>query len=222
MVQAHCKTVRSGLPCIDCLRVPASSRRALSVPHHHRSARRRPACWWTLGWTPTEWIRPLPASACPWGPSGGRAPSPATSDCRSPYACEVPGGRQRAQGAELVNRPAARTCCPRPPWLSSTPPAVNLHLLYLHVGAPTLHSPSFRRLSDLVGADVGLHVGMNIMESFPERCYPARIIQVGVKVFAACICLICSCCVRAPHAGERRRREGAARMRAGRARECLC
>lgn len=90
------------------------------------------------------------------------------------------------------------------------------------VCAPTLHSPSPRRLSDLVGADVGLHVGMNIMESFPERCYPARIIQVGVKVFAACICLSCSCCVRAPHAGERRRREGAARMRAGRARNCIC
>jgi enoyl-CoA hydratase/3-hydroxyacyl-CoA dehydrogenase len=34
------------------------------------------------------------------------------------------------------------------------------------------------RLSDLVGADVGLHVGMNILESFPERCYPARIIQL--------------------------------------------
>lgn len=33
------------------------------------------------------------------------------------------------------------------------------------------------RLSDLVGADVGLHVGKNILDSFPERSYPARIIQ---------------------------------------------
>lgn len=32
------------------------------------------------------------------------------------------------------------------------------------------------RLSDLVGADVGLHVGKNFLDSFPERCYPARII----------------------------------------------
>ncbi|KAI3432440.1 hypothetical protein D9Q98_003993 [Chlorella vulgaris] len=34
------------------------------------------------------------------------------------------------------------------------------------------------RLSDLVGADVGLHVGKNIIDSFPERSYPARIIQL--------------------------------------------
>ena len=32
------------------------------------------------------------------------------------------------------------------------------------------------RLSDLVGADIGLHVGKNFLDSFPERCYPARII----------------------------------------------
>ena len=38
------------------------------------------------------------------------------------------------------------------------------------------HCP--RRLSDLVGADVGLHVGKNILDSFPERSYPARIIQL--------------------------------------------
>ncbi|KAL4446209.1 hypothetical protein ABPG77_003016 [Micractinium sp. CCAP 211/92] len=37
------------------------------------------------------------------------------------------------------------------------------------------------RLSDLVGADVGLHVGKNILESFPERSYPARIIQLLVE-----------------------------------------
>ena len=27
------------------------------------------------------------------------------------------------------------------------------------------------RLSDLVGADIGLHVGKNFMETFPERVY---------------------------------------------------
>lgn len=32
------------------------------------------------------------------------------------------------------------------------------------------------RLSDLVGADVGLHVGKNFLESFHERSYPASII----------------------------------------------
>ncbi|EFN52227.1 hypothetical protein CHLNCDRAFT_59763 [Chlorella variabilis] len=34
------------------------------------------------------------------------------------------------------------------------------------------------RLSDLVGADIGLHVGKNFLESFSKRCYPARIIQL--------------------------------------------
>lgn len=34
------------------------------------------------------------------------------------------------------------------------------------------------RLSDLVGADIGLHVGKNFLDSFPERCYPARIIAM--------------------------------------------
>ena len=32
------------------------------------------------------------------------------------------------------------------------------------------------RLSDLVGGDVGVHVGKNIMESFPDRVYPATLI----------------------------------------------
>lgn len=32
------------------------------------------------------------------------------------------------------------------------------------------------RLSDLVGADIGLHVGKNFIESFPDRVYPARLI----------------------------------------------
>ena len=34
------------------------------------------------------------------------------------------------------------------------------------------------RLSDLVGADIGLHVGKNFIESFPERVYPAQIISL--------------------------------------------
>ena len=34
------------------------------------------------------------------------------------------------------------------------------------------------RLSDLVGADIGLHVGKNFLDSFPERCYPARVIML--------------------------------------------
>ena len=33
-----------------------------------------------------------------------------------------------------------------------------------------------RRLSDLVGADVGLHVGKNFVEAFPERTYNAQLI----------------------------------------------
>ena len=32
------------------------------------------------------------------------------------------------------------------------------------------------RLSDLVGADVGLHVGKNFVEAFPERTYNAKLI----------------------------------------------
>ena len=34
------------------------------------------------------------------------------------------------------------------------------------------------RLSDLVGADVGLHVGSNFVGAFAERVYPAGIIQL--------------------------------------------
>ena len=33
------------------------------------------------------------------------------------------------------------------------------------------------RLSDLVGADVGLHVGQNFLDAFPERTYPAGLIR---------------------------------------------
>lgn len=34
------------------------------------------------------------------------------------------------------------------------------------------------RLSDLVGADIGLHVGKNYIEAFSDRVYPARIISL--------------------------------------------
>ncbi|KAL3160104.1 hypothetical protein ABBQ32_010882 [Trebouxia sp. C0010 RCD-2024] len=34
------------------------------------------------------------------------------------------------------------------------------------------------RLSDLVGADIGLHVGKNFIEAFSERVYPAQIISL--------------------------------------------
>ena len=33
-------------------------------------------------------------------------------------------------------------------------------------------------MSDLVGADIGLHVGKNFIESFPERVYTALIISL--------------------------------------------
>ena len=36
------------------------------------------------------------------------------------------------------------------------------------------------RLSDLVGADIGLHVGHNVAGSYSERVYPSRIIQALV------------------------------------------
>lgn len=36
--------------------------------------------------------------------------------------------------------------------------------------------PVCGRLSDLVGADIGLHVGKNFLDSFPERTYPAHLI----------------------------------------------
>lgn len=34
------------------------------------------------------------------------------------------------------------------------------------------------RLSDLVGADIGLHVGKNFIEAFSDRVYPAQIISL--------------------------------------------
>ena len=37
------------------------------------------------------------------------------------------------------------------------------------------------RLSDLVGADIGLHVGKNVVESFGERTYPAALIAAMVE-----------------------------------------
>lgn len=35
-----------------------------------------------------------------------------------------------------------------------------------------------RRLSDLVGADIGMHVGQNMAGSYGDRVYPSRIIQL--------------------------------------------
>jgi enoyl-CoA hydratase/3-hydroxyacyl-CoA dehydrogenase len=35
-----------------------------------------------------------------------------------------------------------------------------------------------RRLNDLVGSDIGLHVGKNIFDSFPERVYPGHLIRL--------------------------------------------
>ena len=37
------------------------------------------------------------------------------------------------------------------------------------------------RLSDLVGADIGLHVGKNVVESFGERSYPAALVAAMVE-----------------------------------------
>ena len=60
-------------------------------------------------------------------------------------------------------------------------PICGLPASFCLINAPderrSLAAPLGRRLSDLVGADVGLHVGKNILDSFPERSYPARIIQ---------------------------------------------
>lgn len=37
-----------------------------------------------------------------------------------------------------------------------------------------------RRLSDLVGADIGLHVGKNFMEEKPDQFYPALVFKLMV------------------------------------------
>lgn len=37
------------------------------------------------------------------------------------------------------------------------------------------------RLSDLVGSDIGLHVGKNFVDSFPERVYVSRIFPLLVE-----------------------------------------
>lgn len=34
------------------------------------------------------------------------------------------------------------------------------------------------RLNDLVGSDIGLHVGKNFFDSFPERVYPGQLIKL--------------------------------------------
>lgn len=61
--------------------------------------------------------------------------------------------------------------------------------------SPTPHTPLQhphpRRLSDLVGADIGLHVGKNFLDSFPERCYPARIILVRAQGWGGCGLCVC-------------------------------
>lgn len=37
---------------------------------------------------------------------------------------------------------------------------------------------SLRRLSDLVGADIGMHVGKNFINEWPERNYIAYVIKL--------------------------------------------
>lgn len=37
------------------------------------------------------------------------------------------------------------------------------------------------RLSDLVGSDIGLHVGKNFVDSFPERVYISQIFPLLVE-----------------------------------------
>lgn len=37
------------------------------------------------------------------------------------------------------------------------------------------------RLSDLVGSDIGLHVGKNFVDSFPERVYVSQIFPMLVE-----------------------------------------
>lgn len=56
----------------------------------------------------------------------------------------------------------------------------NVHLPYSGCVPHELHSKLVGacRLSDLVGADIGLHVGKNFIEAFSERVYPAQIISL--------------------------------------------
>ena len=45
----------------------------------------------------------------------------------------------------------------------------------MHASPSSNIFPLLCRLSDLVGADIGLHVGANFHDSFPERVYKAPI-----------------------------------------------
>ena len=54
-------------------------------------------------------------------------------------------------------------------------------LLSRSLTSPNALQPPFldyRRLNDLVGSDVGLHVGKNFVDSFPERVYISSIIPL--------------------------------------------
>lgn len=104
--------------------------------------------------------------ACPWDPSGERAQCSACSAARTSRTPLISPRLALACGCGAEPR--------RPPaHLASPSPA---HSPSNHSCRPFLSAPA--RLSDLVGADIGLHVGKNFLESFSERCYPARIIQV--------------------------------------------
>lgn len=45
---------------------------------------------------------------------------------------------------------------------------------------PIFRLPSVRRLSDLVGADIGFHVGKNFLDEKPQQFYPAAIFKLMV------------------------------------------
>ena len=70
------------------------------------------------------------------------------------------------------------------------------------------------RLNDLVGSDIGLHVGANFVEAFPERVYASQLIpllneakrlgeKTGAGFYKVCAlvwggevcCVCCVCCV---------------------------
>lgn len=55
-------------------------------------------------------------------------------------------------------------------------PAKRPNIVSKHLGLNAEMQRHVYRLSDLVGADVGLHVGKNFLESFPERTYSGKLI----------------------------------------------
>lgn len=61
--------------------------------------------------------------------------------------------------------------------LSPTPPSAGYPAL-TPTYIPLLSFPNHHRLNDLVGSDVGLHVGKNFVDSFPERVYISSIIPL--------------------------------------------